>query len=97
MSKFDEVLKVFAENKKNHMTNKEQFLIQLEQIFDNSNWDDVMVVVNEAIATNVQDPVVDSIIEYVQQKNRISFKQWKVLRYHINLCNKKPKKYKYGN
>ena len=79
------------------MMNKEQFLIELEQTFDNSSWEDIMLVVKEADSMNVSDPVVESIIEYVAETNRISFKQWKVLRYHINLCNKKNKKYKYGN
>ena len=79
------------------MKNKEQFLIELEHTFDNSSWSDIMYVVNEAINLNVQDDVVDSIIDYVKETNRISFKQWKVLRCHINDCNKKNKKYKYGN
>ena len=79
------------------MTNREQFLIELEQTFDNSSWEDIMVVVNEANNINVPDPVVESIIDYVHETNRISFKQWKVLRHHINICSKKTKKYKYGN
>ena len=79
------------------MLNKEQFLIDLEKTFDNSNWEDIMVVVNGAINSHISDPVVESIIEYVKETNRISFKQWKVLRCHINVCDKKKKKYKYGN
>jgi hypothetical protein len=79
------------------MINREQFLIDLEKTFDNSNWDDIMVVVNAAINSHLSDPVVESIIDYVKETNRISFKQWKVLRYHINVCDKKNKKYKYGN
>jgi hypothetical protein len=79
------------------MINKEQFLIDLEKTFDNSSWEDIMVVVNNAINSDLADPVVESIIDYVKEANRISFKQWKVLRYHINVSDKKKKKYKYGN
>jgi len=79
------------------MTNREQFLIDLEKTFDNSSWQDIMVVVNQATNSHLSDPVVESIIDYVKETNRISFKQWKVLRYHINVCDKKNKKYKYGN
>lgn len=79
------------------MKNREQFLIDLEKTFDDSSWNDIIIVVNEAINTNVSDPVVESIINYVRETNRISFKQWKVLRCHINVCNKKNKNYKYGN
>jgi hypothetical protein len=96
-SKYDEIVEYYNKQKQLRMNNKEQFLIELEQKFDNSSWEDVMVVVNEAINTHISDPVVESIIQYVHETNRISFKQWKVLRYHINLCNKKNKKYKYGN
>ena len=79
------------------MINKEQFLIDLEKTFDNSSWEDIMVVVNNAINSDLADPVVESIIDYVKEANKISFKQWKVLRYHINVSDKKKKKYKYGN
>lgn len=79
------------------MINKEQFLIDLEKTFDNSSWEDIMVVVNEASNSDLTDAVVESIILYVKETNRISFKQWKVLRYHINVSDKKKKKYKYGN
>lgn len=78
------------------MNSKEQFLIELERIFDNSSWDDIINLVDEAIKLNLlNDDVVKSIVEYVKRTNRISFKQWKVLRCNINDCNKK--KYKYGN
>ena len=97
---YDRLVEIFNKHKikkEQEMKNKEQFLIELEHKFDNSSWEDIMIVVNEAINTNISDPVVESIIDYVHETNRISFKQWKVLRYHINLCNKKNKKYKYGN
>jgi hypothetical protein len=76
---------------------KEQFLIELEHKFDNSSWHEIMLLVNEVKALDIRDEIVDSIVDYVNEKNRISFKQWKVLRHHVNYHTKKKRKYKYGN
>lgn len=90
MSTFDDVLKSFEK-----MKPKEQFLIELERTFDNSSWEEINNLVIEANNIHIQDEVVDNIITYVKENNKISFKQWKVLRLFIK--NNSGKKYKYGN
>jgi hypothetical protein len=74
----------------------ENYLIQLENEFDNLSWSDTIKIVNEANDISDRDPVVDNIIQYVHDHKRISFKQWKVLRVYINDMEKRKVKFKYG-
>lgn len=91
---FDDVLKEFQTLK-----DKKDFLIEIETIFDNSSWDDILILVDEArnlkLETNVDEPIIDNIIQYVQEKKKITFKQWKVLRLFVNNIKRKPTKFKY--
>jgi len=70
---------------------------ELEQQFDQLTWNDILDTIIEVEELNVQDDLVDSVIDFVREKNKISFKQWKVLYNHINYVNRKHKKFKYGN
>lgn len=91
---FDEIYQKFEENKQNQMKTKEEFLIELERIFDNSSWEEISDLITQATNIHIHDDVVDNIVAYVKENNKISFKQWKVLRLFIK--NNSGKKYKYG-
>jgi chromosome condensin MukBEF MukE localization factor len=91
---FDDIVKEFQELK-----DKKDFLIEIESIFDNSSWDEILTIVDEArvlkFKNDVNEPIIDNIIQYVQEKKKITFKQWKVLRLFINDMKRKPTKFKY--
>lgn len=92
MSTFDKIVQSFEQNR---MKSKEQFLIELEETFNNSSWDDIINLIVEVNRIDKRDEVVDNIIQYVNEKNKITFKQWKVLR--LFLKNNDGKKFKHGN
>jgi hypothetical protein len=77
------------------MMNKEQFLIDLENQFDNSSWSEIIELVDKVITLNKPDETCNSIINYVRTNNKITFKQWKVLRIHVK--ENSEKKFKHGN
>lgn len=77
------------------MINKEQFLIDLENQFDESSWSEIIDLVNKVITLNKQDQTCDNIVDYVRTNNKITFKQWKVLRMHVK--ENTGKKFKHGN
>lgn len=76
---------------------KDQFLIKLELEFESSTWEQILQLITYAEHLNIRDAVVDNIIEYVKQKNRLTFKQWKVIKMHVSNCEKTKLKFKYGN
>ena len=94
MNKFEEVLKNY-----NQLKSKEDFLVDIEKEFDNSNWDEIMQTVVEADIlhqkSNLKEEIIDSIINYVNERKKITFKQWKVLRLFISTNKHKPRKFKY--
>jgi hypothetical protein len=68
----------------------------LEQMFDDLSWDEIINIIDMVILLDVQDELVTKVINFVREKNKISFKQWKVLYNHINYVNRKKKRFKYG-
>lgn len=77
------------------MLSKEEFLIELEKQFDNSSWSEINELVNKVVILNKQDTLCNSIIDYVKANNRITFKQWKILRIHVKEVS--DKKFKHGS
>jgi hypothetical protein len=69
---------------------------ELEQQFDQLSWEDILITIDVVIDLDVEDDLVQRVINFVREKNKISFKQWKVLHDHINYVNRKHKKFKYG-
>lgn len=69
---------------------------ELEQRFDQLTWEEILHTVDVVIDLQVEDDLVQKVINFVREKNKISFKQWKVLYDHINYVNRKKKKFKYG-
>ncbi len=99
-NKFDEIVEYYNSNKKllqQEEERKEQLLIELQEKFDQLSWDDILTTIDVVVELDVQDDLVLSVINFVKQKNKISFKQWKVLDDHIKYVNRKNKKFKYGN
>lgn len=77
--------------------NKEQIYIQWEREYDAATWDDILLVVQQVIDLGVPDVTVESIINYVQTENKISWLQYRVLKSHIQYCElKRFMKFKYG-
>jgi hypothetical protein len=70
---------------------------ELEQKFDQLTWEEILHTVDVVIDLQVEDDLVQKVINFVREKNKISFKQWKVLYDHINYVNRKNKKFKYGH
>jgi hypothetical protein len=75
----------------------EEIKSQLENQFDNSSWEDIMQLINQVNSFNIPDATVDSILNYVGERNKISFKQWKVLKNYIRHHERSREiKFKYG-
>lgn len=69
----------------------------MEEYFDRLSWNDILDTIIEVERLNVEDELVTAVISFVRDKNKISYKQWKVLISHIGYVNRKQKKFKYGN
>lgn len=70
----------------------------MEEYFNKLEWVDILDTINTVEQLGyVEDELVSAVIGFVRDKNKISFKQWKVLINHIGYVNRKQKKFKYGN
>lgn len=69
---------------------------ELEKKFDQQSWDEILTMIESVEKLNIQDSLVTKVIEFVRFKNKISYKQWKVLHDHIIYVERKNKKFKYG-
>jgi len=94
MSTFENILKSYEKLK-----SKEDFLVDIEKQFDESSWDDIKDVVDEADIyyqkLGSKEEIIENIIGYVTEHKRITFKQWKILRMFISNSKHKPRKFKY--
>jgi hypothetical protein len=71
---------------------------QLLEMFEQTTWEEVVELMVLIAKTKVPDKIVGSIIDYVIKNNKISFKQWKVLKRHNDYCQRrKDLKFKYGD
>ncbi len=68
----------------------------MEEYFNRLEWVDILDTVNAVEQLNVEDELVSAVVGFVREKNKISYKQWKVLVSHIEYVNRKQKKFKYG-
>jgi hypothetical protein len=69
---------------------------ELEELFEKLDWNDIVDTIIQVEELNVHDDLVENVIKFVREKNKISFKQWKVLYTHIKYVKRKNKKFKYG-
>jgi hypothetical protein len=68
----------------------------MEEYFNRLSWNDILDTVIQVERLNVEDELVSAVVGFVRDKNKISYKQWKVLVSHIEYVNRKQKKFKYG-
>ena len=79
----------------------EEIQLQLENQFDNTNWEEILNLIDKVdfyvYTLEYGDATVESILKYVEEHNKISFKQWKVLQNYIRYYERKKEiKFKYG-
>lgn len=79
----------------------EEIESQLENQFDNTSWEDIMRLIENVDfyvdMLGYGDATVESILKYVEEHNKISFKQWRVLKNYISYHERKKQiKFKYG-
>ena len=91
MTQFEDVIKKFNKDRQT----KEEYLKRLEETYDNQTWRDVIELIEQVKSITLQDEMIANILSYVEEHNRITFKQWKVLRVFLK-NNNTDKKYKYG-
>ena len=91
MTQFEDVIKKFNKDRQT----KEEYLKRLEETYDNQTWNDVIELIEQVKSITLQDEMIANILSYVEEHNRITFKQWKVLRVFLK-NNNTDKKYKYG-
>ena len=91
MTQFEDVIKQFNKDRQT----KEEYLKRLEETYDNQTWKDVIELIEQVKSITLQDEMIANILSYVEEHNRITFKQWKVLRVFLK-NNNTDKKYKYG-
>jgi hypothetical protein len=71
---------------------------QLLEMFEQTTWEEILELVESVVNYDKSDKTVESIINYVYGNNKISFKQWKVLRRHNGYCQRtQDLKFKYGD
>ena len=71
--------------------------ITRKRVYEKASWDDILVIVQEVEDLNIPDVIVQNIVEYVHKKNKISEKQYMVLRNFIMHERKKQHlNFKYG-
>lgn len=74
---------------------KEQFLKELEQKFDDTPWEDILTLTHKCMQIGT-DTKVQEMVHNIHKFNRISFQQWKYLRWFNATYGVKNKKYRYG-
>lgn len=74
---------------------KEQFIKELEQKFDDTPWEDILTLTHKCM--QFDDSRVQEMVQNIHKSNRISFQQWKYLRWFNARHGEKNKKFKYGN
>jgi hypothetical protein len=70
-------------------------------LYNNKSWEEILCDIRTVEQLNKPDATVYGILNYVYEKNQISFKQWKCLINHINFHRyksqvEKDKMFKHG-
>ena len=69
----------------------------MEEYFNRLSWTDILETIIKVNQVGYEeDELVTAVVNFVRDKNKISYKQWKVLVSHIEYVNRKQKKFKYG-
>lgn len=80
---------------KNNYISKEEFLDRLEKVYQQETWNDILYLVNQVKEIKTDQQIILNILDYINENEKISFKQWKVLRLFLKE-NNPDKKFKYG-
>lgn len=71
---------------------------QLLEMFEQTTWEEILELSDKVLKSGKYHKTVESILNYVYEENKISFKQWKVLKRHNDYCQRtQDLKFKYGN